>query len=226
MLSKAPDFSQVQALLFDLDGTLIDSVQDLAISGNAVRLAKGLPALEQSRIAGYIGDGIEALVSRLLETQDAAGIRQGCDAFKRHYRDHCMDHTRLYEGAAPVLEALHRRGYGMAVVTNKPEGVTRHMLDALGVAGLFGSVVGGNTLSVKKPDPAPLRKACADLQVPPHAAVMIGDSRVDVEAGRALQIPTLAFSGRIGDPRLLLASKPDVLLGGFSDLLHHFAPRH
>jgi phosphoglycolate phosphatase len=219
-----PAYPQLRALLFDLDGTLIDSAADLAAAGNWLRAQEGLPVLPAERVASFVGDGVESLVSRLLETTDGAVIQRCIPGFKRHYHDHCLDHTRLYEGAAPVLDALKRRGYRLAVVTNKPEKVSRHILEGLGVAELFGSVVGGNTLPVKKPDPAPLRKACQDLGVPETACAMVGDSRVDVEAGRALGVPCLAFRDRIGDQRLLQAARPDRLLGSFHELLELFPP--
>jgi phosphoglycolate phosphatase len=176
-------------------------------------------------VAAFVGDGMEALVSRLLASRDGALVQRCVEDFKRHYGAHCLDQTRLYEGAAPTLAALKARGYRMAVVTNKPEGVSRRILEGLGVAPFFGSVVGGNTLPVKKPDPGPLRKACGDLGFNGTPCVMVGDSRVDVEAGRALGVPCLAFRDRIGDQALLLKAAPDLLLNSFAELLQHFPQR-
>jgi len=214
-----------QALLFDLDGTLIDSSADLAAAGNWLRQLEGLPPISEAKVAAFVGDGVEALVSRLLETRDGAQVQRCVEEFKHHYSGHCLDRTRLYEGAAPALAALKARGYQLAVVTNKPERVSWRILEGLGVAPLFGSVVGGNTLAVKKPDPAPLRKACADLGLHGEPCVMVGDSRVDVEAARALGVPCLAFRNRIGDQALLAKAAPDLLLDSFAELLQHFPKR-
>ncbi len=220
-----PRLFDCQALLFDLDGTLVDSTADLADSGNWLRLRQGLPALPESAVAAYVGDGVEALVARLLE--GGAGARlPGCvEDFKRRYGAHCLDRTRLYAGAAEALAALKARGYRLAVVTNKPEGISRRMLEGLGVAPLFGSLVGGNTLALKKPDPGPLRKACQDLGLQGAPCVMVGDSRVDVEAARDLGVPCLAFRNRIGDQALLARAAPDLLLDSFAELPGHFPPR-
>lgn len=212
------DRSAVAAVLFDLDGTLIDSGADLSASGNWLRVRFGLPPLSQERVAGYVGDGAEALVRRLLERPEG-DVEGALDAFKRHYHEHCLDRTALYPGVAPTLEALEARGHALAVVTNKPERISRRILDGLGVGRRFGSVVGGNTCVHKKPHPEPLLRACADLGLAPAAAVMVGDSRVDVEAGRNAGAATIGLLGGIGDEALLRAAAPDLLLARFEALI-------
>jgi phosphoglycolate phosphatase len=130
-----------------------------------------------------------------------------------------LDTTRLYPGVAATLAALEARGYAMAVVTNKPERISRHILHGLGVGRRFASVVGGNSCAHKKPHPAPLLKACVDLGVAPAACVMVGDSRVDVEAGHNAGMPAVGILGGIGDPALLAQAGPDILLADFEKLL-------
>jgi phosphoglycolate phosphatase len=208
----------VQALLFDLDGTLIDSTADLAASGNWLRVKHGLPAHSVDKVASFVGDGVESLVRRLLERPEGA-IEAEIDAFKRHYHDHCLDETRPYPAVAATLEALQARGFRMAVVTNKPERISRHILEGLKVDRRFGSVVGGNSCAHKKPHPEPLLKACAELGCPPAAALMIGDSRVDIEAGKNAQMPTIGILGGIGDEALLRSSAPDILIPNIEALL-------
>ncbi len=207
----------MRALLFDLDGTLVDSTEDLVASGNWLRARAGLPPHPAATVASFVGDGVEALVRRLLGAP-GGDVSAEVEAFMLHYREHCLDRTRLCPGAAEALAALGGR-HRLAVVTNKPERVSRRILEGLGVAGLFGSVVGGNTCPRKKPHPEPLLKACVDLGVGAGEAAMVGDSRVDVEAGRAAGMPTLAILGGIGDEGLLRAAAPDLLLGGLLDLL-------
>jgi phosphoglycolate phosphatase len=210
--------SAISALLFDLDGTLIDSTADLAASSNWLREHEGMARLPEAQVASYVGDGAEALVRRLLERPDG-DVEEPLEAFKRHYHEHCLDATLLYPGVAPTLEALQSRGYQMAVVTNKPERISRRILDGLGVGRRFGSVVGGNTCKHKKPHPEPLLRACADLGVAVGGAAMVGDSRVDVEAGKNAGAATLGLLGGIGDQGLLRAAAPDLLLEQFERLL-------
>ena len=211
------DCTAVQALLFDLDGTLIDSTADLAASGNWLRVEHGLPAHPTATIASFVGDGVESLVRRLLEKPEG-DVEAVVEAFKLHYHAHCLDETRLYPGVGATLEALQARGFVMAVVTNKPERISRRILDGLGVGRRFGNVVGGNTCAHKKPHPEPLFKACGELGVAPGQAVMVGDSRVDVEAGRNAGMPSIGLLGGIGDEGLLRASGPDILIERFERL--------
>lgn len=210
--------SSIQALLFDLDGTLIDSTADLVGSGNGLRARVGFPPLDAAVIASYVGDGVEALVRRLLVLPEG-DVRGHVEAFMLHYREHCLDGTRLYDGVEPALRALAARGYRLAVVTNKPERVSRRILGGLGVDDLFGSIVGGDSCSHKKPHADPLWKACADLSILPAQALMIGDSRVDVEAGRNAGMASVGLLGGIGDQELLRTAGADVLISGFDCLL-------
>jgi phosphoglycolate phosphatase len=210
--------SAISALLFDLDGTLIDSTADLAGSSNWLREHEGMPRLPEAQVASYVGDGAEALVRRLLQRPEG-DVEEALDAFKRHYHEHCLDATLLYPGVGPTLEALQSRGYKMAVVTNKPERISRRILDGLGVGRRFGAVIGGNTCKHKKPHPEPLLRACADLAVAVAGAAMVGDSRVDVEAGKNAGAATLGLLGGIGDQGLLRAAAPDLLLENFERLL-------
>ena len=212
------DASAVAGLLFDLDGTLIDSSADLVGSGNWLRQHEGMPPLDPARITGYVGDGAEALVRRLLERPEG-DVTEALEAFKRHYHEHCLDHTRLYPGVAPTLQALQAKGYKMAVVTNKPERISRRILDGLGTGRVWGSIIGGNSCANKKPHPEPLFKACGDLGLGPHQCAMVGDSRVDVEAGRNAACQTVGLLGGIGDEGLLRAAGPQLLLDRFEALL-------
>jgi phosphoglycolate phosphatase len=203
--------SRIQALLFDLDGTLIESTADLVASGNWLRGREGMAQLGDAVIAGYVGDGVEALVRRLLERPEGE-IQERVEAFMLHYREHCLDRTCLYPGVAATLEVLQARGYSLAVVTNKPERVSRRILGGLGVEKRFASLVGGNTCAHKKPHPEPLLKACSDMGADPARAVVVGDSRVDIEAGHNAGMPAVGLLGGIGDEALLKAAGPDVII--------------
>jgi phosphoglycolate phosphatase len=213
------DAGVIEGLLFDLDGTLIDSTADLAAAGNWLRVSQGMEPLSEAHVASYVGDGVESLVRRLLERDDVASQ---IEPFKDHYNQHCLDTTYLYAGVAETLKALKERGYKMAVVTNKPERISRHILEGLGVAGCFSSVIGGNTCTNKKPHPEPLLKACFELGLKPEHGAMVGDSRVDVEAAHNTGMPCLALYGGIGDQALLKAAAPEIFLKDFSELTHYF----
>jgi phosphoglycolate phosphatase len=211
--------AQIRALLFDLDGTLIDSSADIAASANHLRLELGLEALDPQLIATYIGDGLEALVRRVLGKEEVAAEAQ---LFKAYYHEHCVDSTRFYPAVEETIRALHSRAYAMAVVTNKPERISVRILEQLGVGSLFGCVIGGNSTAKKKPDPEPLQLACQKLGVDLRTSCMIGDSRVDVEAGHNAGVPALALLGGIGDEALLKASAPERILSSFSELTQIF----
>lgn len=208
------------ALLFDLDGTLIDSSADVCASGNFLRAGLGLAPLAQATVATYIGDGIETLVRRLLGPEHDAALEANVNTFKQHYRDHCLDQTRFYNGVEETLRALHALNPRLAVVTNKPERVSRRILEGLGVGPLFASVVGGDSAPKKKPAPEPLWLACQQLGVDPKGAVMIGDSYVDINAGKAAGMGTWALKGGIGDDVLMLNAGPDRVFETFPELLH------
>jgi phosphoglycolate phosphatase len=211
----------VRGLLFDLDGTLIDSTADLVASGNWLRRQEGLGPLGAAQIGSYVGDGAETMVRRLLQRPEG-DVDDQVEAYKRHYGEHCLEQTRLYPGVGSALEQLRARGYRMAVVTNKPERISRRILDGLNVGPCFGVVIGGNSCENKKPHPEPLLRACADIGVAPAHCVMIGDSRVDVEAGHNAGMASLGLLGGIGAEDLLRASGPEKLLDRFTELLDLF----
>ena len=212
------DATKTKALLFDLDGTLIDSTEDIAASANMLRRSQGLEPLPVSVVASYIGDGVEALVRKLLGPGFEEKIPALVDQFKAHYNEHCVVATRLYDGVGATLSLLASRGYKMAVVTNKPERISVTILEKLGLGGCFGCVIGGNSVANKKPHPQPLQEACARLGVPLSQACMIGDSRVDIEAGRNAGIPSLGILGGIGDEGLMRQAGPAEILGRFGEL--------
>ncbi len=177
--------AQLRLVVFDLDGTLIDSKQDLVDSVNATLRKFGLPPQADDRIASYIGDGAGMLVRRALEHEGAdPGLAEpALEAFLAYYREHKLDHTRPYPGVLAQLEAL--RPLKMAVLTNKPVRASREICEGLGLAPYFFEILGGNSLPTKKPDPAGLLKLIAEAGARPEETVMIGDSEVDIRTARA-----------------------------------------
>src|SRR5437588_5556187 len=182
-LMTAADFSSVRALIFDLDGTLIDSKQDLIRSVNAMLVEMGHKTLPEDTISGYIGHGAPVLISRALGNGATEEERErALKFFLAHYEEHKLDSTRAYAGVAEALEGL--REFPMAVLTNKPVRVSMRILEELGLAKYFRAVYGGNSFETKKPDPLGARTILREFGVASAEAMLIGDSEVDVQAAR------------------------------------------
>jgi phosphoglycolate phosphatase len=209
-------------LVFDLDGTLIDSSADLCNAVNAALSHVGQPQLPNHRIAGYIGDGAAALVRRALAAEAAPNEALFDPAFAfflDFYRAHKLDHTRCYPGVLDALTAIRTRQphLPMAVLTNKPVHPSREICAALGLAPFFFQNYGGNSFPTKKPDPEGLltlvREAAVLLNEPiaPHEAVMIGDSDVDIRTAHACGARSLGCSFGLA-PQTLAAAHPDAIV--------------
>jgi len=174
---------KVKALLFDLDGTLIDSKRDLVQSVNATLRQMGRAELPEDLVASYVGSGAPILISRALgESASEEERHRALRFFLAHYDAHKLDFTTEYPGVRETLEKL--RGLPMAVLTNKPVRVSKKILDGLGLATYFRMVYGGNSFETKKPDPLGAKKILEELSAAPAEALMVGDSEVDVQTAR------------------------------------------
>ena len=175
--------SSVRALIFDLDGTLIDSKQDLIHSVNAMLLELGCKQLAASTISGYIGHGAPQLVAKALGDGCSKEDRQhALQFFLSYYEDHKMDTTLAYPGVAETLQQLVR--IPMAVLTNKPVRISVRILEQMGLSKYFRVIYGGNSFETKKPDPQGATRILRDLDAEPREALLIGDSEVDVQTAR------------------------------------------
>ena len=215
-----------QLLVFDLDGTLVDSQTDLANSVNATLLHFGKPALPVEVIAGYIGDGVTTLVRRSLahahlindqaDPHDDALVDSAVQWFIAYYRLHLLDATTVYPGVLEALRAIRSRHPKllMAILTNKPVGPSRTIAAHFGFEQWMFQTYGGNSFASKKPNPEGLQTLIAEASqrnrhpVDPRATVMIGDSHVDIETGRAAGCVTLGCAYGLS-PTSLAASAPD-----------------
>lgn len=178
-----PDWKSVRALIFDLDGTLIDSKNDLICSVNAMLRELGRSELAPETISSYIGHGAPQLTARALGERCTEEERsRALEFFLRYYDEHKMDTTRPYPGVAETLERL--AGRPMAVLTNKPVRISVRVLQALGLAKYFQAIYGGNSFTTKKPDPLGAVTILRELGVAPREALMVGDSEVDVQTAR------------------------------------------
>jgi phosphoglycolate phosphatase len=208
--------SGVRAVLFDLDGTLVDTLGDLAASVNFALERLGRPARTLDEIKNFIGEGVRQLLRDALGPSHEGLTDQALALFTPHYLEHVVDRSALYPGVKDTLARL-APGRKLAVVTNKPVIPSRKILSALGVLDCFEALVGGDTLPVKKPDPAPVREACRLLGVDPSEAVLVGDSTGDIRSahGAGAKVLAAAFGYR---PAAEL-SAADGLIHRFSDVL-------
>ena len=175
----------VRALVFDLDGTLIDSKLDLILSVNATLTEMGRAKLSDEIISSYIGHGAPMLMSRALGgVAKEEELTRGLKYFLDYYEDHKLDNTCLYPGVAETLAKLGQQKIAMAVLTNKPVKMSVRILEALGVANHFQAIYGGNSFETKKPDPLGVKKILDEFRVKAADAMMIGDSEVDIQTAR------------------------------------------
>jgi phosphoglycolate phosphatase len=180
-------------LIFDLDGTLVDSKKDLTASVNHVRLTFGFTHLTEREIAGYIGDGAHMLIRRALGPEvSEADVQSGLQLFLSYYREHMLDQSVLYPGVVDALESL--RDFRLAVLTNKPIRFSRMMLEGLGILQSFAAVYGGKSFERKKPDPIGIFQILSDTSGHAGNTWMIGDSAVDVLTGRNAGVKTCGVS--------------------------------
>lgn len=188
------------AVIWDLDGTLIDSAADIARSLNRLFAEFGLPSLTEDRVRGLIGEGVATLIERALDAvterlRDLPASEELVARFLALYTEDAGRSTRLYPGAREALQQLGNSGIRHAICTNKPERITKKILSDLDVGRYFEIVIGGDTLARRKPDPLPLKAALAGLDVLSGEALMIGDSAIDVATARAagVMIGVVAF---------------------------------
>ncbi|PWG61268.1 phosphoglycolate phosphatase [Sediminicurvatus halobius] len=182
------------AVLFDLDGTLVDSAPDLATAVNRTLAELGHAPVVEDTVRVWIGNGARTLMARALAgrrelVEEPPGLEAALERFFQHYRDCLVDRSRPYPGVRTGLDTLRGLGLPLGVVTNKPERFTAPLLEALDLAEYFRVLVGGDTLPVKKPDPAPLEHAARALAVPVADCLLVGDSRADLDAALAAGMP-------------------------------------
>ncbi len=213
---RAFDRSRIRLLIFDLDGTLIDSRLDLIHSVNAMLRRLGRPELPGDVIASYVGDGAPMLVRRALgDPEDQELVQSAIDYFMAYYREHKLDHTHVYAGIREALQALHEGVNGnsrkMAVLSNKPVGPSRAIVDALGMKEFFFEVYGGNSFTTKKPDPLGAKQLLAQAGCAPAETVMIGDSSNDVLTARNAGLWSIGVTYGFA-PQSLELTPPDLVV--------------
>ena len=217
--SESAPFADVRVLIFDLDGTLIDSGVDLALSVNATLKEYGRPPLPHDQIFGYVGQGAPRLIERAL---GAGATRQECEQalafFLSYYREHMLDNTVTHPGVREGLAVLETMP--MAVLTNKPVRFSRRILEGLGLASYFQYIYGGNSFESKKPDPAGMGVLLRDFGASPKQAMLVGDSEVDVQTARNAGTWCCCVTYGLGSHQLA-NYPPDLLVGSLTELATH-----
>lgn len=215
--------SRFEAVLFDLDGTLVETRQDIATAMNLALAARALRVLAVEQVARHVGRGARVLSARCLE--EAGVVSPGPDevealylSFHAHYLAHLLDTTAVYPGVPGLCEGIARAGGRMAIVTNKPIEAAKRILIGLGLSSYFPVVLGGDSLPLRKPDPAPLLRAIDAIGAGAGRALMVGDSQVDIDAARAAGIPVAAVAWGFSSRDDLAAASPDVLVDNVAAL--------
>jgi phosphoglycolate phosphatase len=210
-------------VLLDVDGTMVDSVPDLAYCADVMMAELGLPARSLEQVREWVGNGVERLVKRALgghlDAQPSPDLyERAMPIFARCYERHTCDASQLYPGVRETLDWLRDAGFQLACVTNKAARYTEPLLQALGIRDLFRVVVSGDTVAEKKPHPAPLIYAAEHLGVRAEAALFVGDSVNDVEAARAAGFPVVCVSYGYNHGRDIREARPDAVVDSLLEL--------
>lgn len=207
---------KAELIIFDLDGTLIDSRKDIANSVNHTLKAIGLEPLNENIITGYVGNGVRSLMEKILFPANSYLFDNGMSIFLDYYAEHLLDNTIFFPG---VIETLnHFAGKKMAVITNKPENLSIKTLRGLGVYSYFKAVLGGDSLEKKKPSPEPVLKVLSDLGIQKDAAIIVGDGLQDIAAGKGAGIRTCAVTYGFTKTEELAKAEPTLIINSLHEL--------
>ena len=207
----------IKLIIFDLDGTLIDSLDDLTAAVNQMLAAFGRPAVGRAEVRAMVGKGARNLVEQALPGASAGEIDQGLELFLRYNEEHIADRTVAYAGVRETLAALAERGLTMTVISNKHERLCRRILSCLGLDGWFAGVYGADSLPAMKPSPQPLLHVMDRFGRTPEQTVIVGDSINDVAAGRGAGVVTVGCGYGYGTAAEL--ADADYRIAAFTELL-------
>jgi phosphoglycolate phosphatase len=210
-------------LIFDLDGTLIDSRLDLVHASNATRAQAGRGPLPPEQIFSFVGNGAPVLVQRVMGPEATTEeVERALEYFLDYYRHHALDYTTLYPGVLESLHRLHFAGAKLAILTNKPVRISRRIMEGLGVSSLFFQIYGGNSFDHKKPHRIGIDTLRAEADAPPEDTWMVGDSYVDIQTARNAGVASCGVTYGF-QPETFREFPPDVLVDRLEDFADRFA---
>jgi phosphoglycolate phosphatase len=207
---------KISLIVYDFDGTLVDTLFDIADSVNLSLVDLGLPQLPRQTIRKYVGKGVEQLMVQTLADSSFANIPKAVALFKKHYSENLVKHTNFYPHGREILE--HFKNKKQAICSNKPEIFVRRILESLDSLQHFHTIVGGDSVKTKKPHPEGLDHILKKLKVSPDEAVLIGDSPVDIETGKRAGVYTCVVNYGLGLPEEIAAANPDCSVDCLSNL--------
>ena len=211
-----------QSVTFDLDGTLLDTVPDLAEASNRMLAELGLPLRSEDEVRSFVGRGIVVLVQRCLDrgaAPDEALLARAVEVFKRHYAAVNGNETRVFAGVLAGLEAWRATGVPLAVLTNKPAAFTEPLLERMGLKHYFSAIVSGDSTPFRKPHPEPLRHACTQMGRAVNTNLHIGDSRHDIDVARAAGCTVYCVPYGYNEGEAVSASDCDALVENLESAL-------
>jgi phosphoglycolate phosphatase len=213
-------------LIFDLDGTLIDSRLDLANAVNATRKEMGRSPLEHALVYSYVGNGAPVLIRKAMgpDATDAE-VQRALEFFLAYYRDHAVDDTRLYPGVRESLDRLHAAGMPLAILTNKPVRISEAIMETMGLTPMLFRIYGGNSFDRKKPDPIGIDTLRAEAGIDAENTWMVGDSIVDMQTARNAGVKSCGVTYGF-QPETLAECPPDLLVDRMEDFAAHIFAAH
>ena len=207
---------KISLIVYDFDGTLVDTLFDIADAVNLSLNELGLRTLSPATIRKYVGKGVERLMAQSIDGTGYTDLPRAVELFRRHYSENLMNHTRFYPSGREILD--HFRDKKQAICSNKPEDFVRRILESLKSLDYFDAILGGDSVESKKPDPEGLLHLLDRFQCSPEMAVLVGDSPVDIETGKRAGVYTCVVNYGLGDPKEIASVGPDCSIDHLSEL--------
>ena len=207
---------KISLIVYDFDGTLVDTLFDIADAVNLSLNELGLRTLSRATIRKYVGKGVERLMAQSIDGTGYTDLPRAVELFRRHYSENLMNHTRFYPSGREILD--HFRDKKQAICSNKPEDFVRRILESLKSLDYFDAILGGDSVESKKPDPEGLLHLLDCFQCSPEMAVLVGDSPVDIETGKRAGVYTCIVNYGFGNPKEIASTNPDCCIDHLSEL--------
>lgn len=211
----------ISLIVYDFDGTLVDTLDDIALSVNLTLKELGQPPLDKEIVKTCVGSGVVMLLTRALNGSGVQDIGNAVRLFRKHYGDHLMDNSAFYPNCRETIEFFSDRN--QAICSNKPEDFVRKILESLDCLHPFPSIIGGDSFKTRKPDPEGLNHLLSHYRLSPDEVVMVGDSAVDIETGKNANVRTCAVTYGMGDLQAVKSLKPDWTIDDISELKRLFS---